>query len=365
LTVTQTTETPPVARPEGWAWRWLRRAGQGLLPFGLALLAGAVVLFLTGKDALGTYARIFEQAFLGLPNLADTLLFSTPLILTGLATAVVFRVGIFSVGVEGSLYFGAFAAAWAGFTFTGLPGWLLVPLAFGLAGLVGAFWSWIPGVLRAYLQVDEVVTTFMLNYIAIFITSYLVNGPFLAKGTANSMSPLVANQARLPQFINQSQLNWAFPLALLLAAVLWWLLRRTTFGFALRLTGDNSRFAAASGIDTRRTIVLAMLLSGLIGGLAGASQILGPAGRFIDNFSPGYGFQGLAVALLAANNPLLVVPAAIFFGALANGGSLIQLFSNIPIDLVNVLQGTVMLFATARLALKWPAIRGVKGGRRV
>lgn len=359
MTVTEKTETVTSVRPEAVAWRQLGRVGQGLLPFALALLAGAVVLFLTGKDALDTYGKIFEQAFLGVSNLTDTLLFSTPLIFTGLATVVVFRAGIFSVGVEGALYLGAFAAAWTGFTFTGLPGWLLIPLAFAVAAVVGGLWNMLPGLLRAYLQVDEVVTTFMLNYVAIFFTSFLVNGPFLAKGTANSMSPLVAGQARLPQFINESQLNWAFVLALLLAVGLWWALRRTTFGFALRIVGDNSRFAAASGINVRRMIVLVMALSGLIGGLAGASQVLGPAGRFVDNFSPGYGFTGLAVALLAANNPLVVVPAAIFFGALANGGSLIQLFSNIPIDLVNVLQGTVMLFATARLALKGRGIRGV------
>ena len=334
---------------------------QTLLPFALALLVGALVLALTGKDPFNTYGLIFQQAFLGLTNVANTLLFSTPLIFAGLATIVAFRAGVFNVGVEGSLYLGAFAAAWVGFTLTDLPRPIILPLAFVAAGAVGALWGWIPGVLKAYLQVDEVVTTLMLNYVAIFFTSYLVNGPFLAPNIANSMSPMVAPQAEIPTFMRSSQLNWSFVFALLLVFGLWWLLRRSTLGFAIRLVGDNARFAAASGISVARTIVYAMLLSGAIGGFAGAAQILGVNGRFIDNFSPGYGFQGITVALLAANEPLAVIPAAIFFGALTNGGGLVQLFSNVPIDLINVLQGTVMLFATTRLTMKWWARRRSAG----
>jgi general nucleoside transport system permease protein len=343
----------PIQKPTSPLYGRLGPLGQSLAPFVLALVVGALVLTVTGKDALSTYATIFQQAFLGVTNLADTLLFSTPLILTGVATVVAFRAGVFNVGVEGSLYLGAFMAAWVGFTWTGLPGFIVLPLAFILAGLVGALWAWVPAALKAYLQVDEVVTTLMLNYIAIFFTSFLVNGPFLAPGTANSMSPLVSPQAEVPHFMPSSQFNWSFVFAIALTLGLWWMLRRSTLGYAIRMVGDNARFAAASGISVARTIIYSMLLSGMVGGFAGAAQILGVNGRFIDNFSPGYGFQGITVALLAADQPLVIIPAAIFFGALTNGGGLVQLFSNIPIDLINVLQGTVMLFATTRLTLKW------------
>jgi ABC-type uncharacterized transport system permease subunit len=348
-----TTETTVRQNPTASSYDRLGPLGQSLAPFVLALIVGALVLAVTGKDALGTYVTIFQQAFLGVTNLADTLLFSTPLILTGVATLVAFRAGVFNVGVEGSLYLGAFMAAWVGFTLTGLPGVVVLPLAFVLAGVVGALWAWVPAALKAYLHVDEVVTTLMLNYVAIFFTSFLVNGPFLAPGTANSMSPMVAPQAEVPHFMQSSQFNWAFVFAVALTFGLWWMLRHSTLGYAVRMVGDNSRFAAASGISVVRTIIYAMLLSGMVGGFAGAAQILGVNGRFIDNFSPGYGFQGITVALLAADRPLIIIPAAIFFGALTNGGGLVQLFSNIPIDLINVLQGTVMLFATSRLGFNW------------
>ncbi len=363
LDVMDTTDTVDTGYTGG-AGADLRRFGalaQGLLPFVLALLAGAVVLAVTGKDPLQIYSIVFRQAFLGTTNLADTLLFSTPLVFTGLAALVAFRAGVFNVGVEGSLYLGAFAAAWAGFTLTSLPGVALVPLCFLLAVLAGGLWAWVPALLKAHLQVDEVVTTFMLNYVAILFTSLLVNGPFLAPGTANSMSPQVAPQAQIPTFVPGSQFNWSFVLAVLLAVGVWWLLQSTAPGFAIRMVGDNARFAAASGISVKRVVVYSMLISGALGGLAGASHVLGVTGRFIDNFSPGYGFQGIAVALLAAGRPVLVVPAAIFFGALTNGGGLVQLFSNVPIDLINVLQGTVMLFATARFAFR---LRFRKVGRR-
>ena len=263
------------------------KALRHLLPFVLALLAGAFVLLVTGKDVLGTYGIIFRQAFLGVSNICDTLLFSTPLIFTGLATAIAFRASVFFIGVEGSMYLGAFAAAWMGFTFTSIPGALVIPAAFLLSALIGGVWAIIPAVSKAYLRVDEVVTTFMLNYVAIFFTSFLVNGPFLAKGTANSMSPMISAQAHLGGFISSSQLNWSFPLAILLAIALWWLLRNTTIGYRVRIVGDNAQFARASGINVSTTIVFAMVASGVIGGIAGAGQVLGVNGRFIDNFSPG------------------------------------------------------------------------------
>ena len=329
-----------------------------LAPFLIALLVGAVVLWATGRDAFGTYHLLFSQALGGRTQLANTLVATTPVLFTGLATALAFRAGVFNVGVEGSLYLGAFAAAWVGFTWVGLPGPLLVVAAILAAAVAGLVWSIFPGVARALWNVNEVVTTLMLNYVAILLTSYLVNYRFLAPGVANSMSPLVAPRAQLASLLPPSQLTIAFPVALGVTILYAYLFRATTLGYELRLTGLSPGFAKASGISLAWTIVIAMLLSGAIGGLAGGFQVLSVNYRFVDNFSPGYGFTGIAVALLGRNHPVGIVFAALFFGALSNGGAMIQLFSSIPIDLINVLQGTVMIFAVIEL-VRLPVFRRV------
>src|SRR5438128_10557644 len=259
-------------------------------PFLIALLVGAIVLFASGRDAIGTYWLLAQQSLGGTSQIANTLVAATPVLLTGLATAIAFRSGMFNVGVEGSLYVGAFAAAWAGFTLTRLPGPLLILVAVVLAGLAGALWALIPGILRAQWRVDEVVTTLMLNYVAILLTSWLVNYFFLAPDIANSMSPLIAGDARLARLLPGSQLTIAFLLALLVTLLYAFLFNRATIGYELRMTGLNPRFARAVGINLGRAIIVAFLLSGLIGGSAGGLQILGVNYRFIEQLSPGYAF---------------------------------------------------------------------------
>jgi simple sugar transport system permease protein len=339
-----------VGRPVlGTAGRWAGTAAAPLAPFIAALVLAGGVLVATGRNPSEIFGLLLEHTFGSGNAVANTLAQTTPVLLTGLATAFAFRSGVFNIGVEGSLYVGAFAAAWVGFTFLGLPGPVLVGAAILLGAAVGGAWALVPGYLKARWQVDEVVTTLMLNFVAISLTSYLVNGPFLAVGTANSMSPLVAQGARLGSLAAPSQLTLGFPFALALAAAFWFMFRRTTFGYELRVAGDNQRFAAASGINLFRVVVIAMLVSGIIGGLAGGIQVLGVNYRFIDRFSPGYGFTGIAVALLGRNTAVGCVLAALFFGALSSGGATIQLFTSIPLDLIDVLAGTVMIFAVVDL----------------
>lgn len=307
-----------------------------------------MLLALAGHNPLEVYRLLIVESFGGTRRVAATLAASTPLILTGLATAVAFRTGIFNVGVEGCLYVGGLAAAFVGFTYAGLPAPVLVPFALLAGLLIGSAWMFLPGVLRARLEVDEVVTTLMLNFIAISLTAYLVNGPLLAPGSANSATPMVADAARLPRLLPPSTLNAGFLIALALVVLygLWG--SRTALGLETRLTGLNPRFSIASGIDVPGLIVKVMLVSGAIGGLAGAIHALGNVGRFVAGFSPGYGFTGIAVALLGRGSALGILLAAILFGALSTSGATIQLFSDVPIEIVNILQGLVMVFAVAR-----------------
>jgi simple sugar transport system permease protein len=323
------------------------------LVFSLALLFGALVIALSGRNPFEVYHLLFVQSFGSRQALADTLLNSTPLIFTGLATLVAFRTGIFNVGVEGSLYLGAFAAAWVGFTFTTLPGWLLTSLCLSAAAFAGALWLLPPAYLRARFHVDEVVSTLLLNYVAINLTSYLVNYPFLAPGTANSMTVPIADQARLGRLVDGSQLNSGFLFALAAALLVTLLYRHTVLGYMLRVVGSNPLFAQAVGIPVARIVVLSMLLSGLIGGLCGAVQTLGVTYRFVQGFSPGFGFEGIAVALIAGNNPFLVVLAAVLLGAMRTGGTNVQLFMDIPLDLIDVLQAVIVLLVTVQITWRW------------
>jgi ABC-type uncharacterized transport system permease subunit len=335
----------------------LRAFTQVAVTLALALIVGAVIMLLSGKDPWNAYRVLTESALGNGRALANTLLAATPLIFTGMATVVAFRAGVFNVGVEGSLYLGAFAAAWVGFTFTDLPGIVLIPLAFIAAGIAGGLWSLIPGYLKARLRVDEVVTTIMLNYVAILFTAYLVNGPFFVPGMANAMSRSVAPQAQLARLAPPSQLNLAFPLALICALVVILLFQRTTLGYELRIVGANPLFARWSGMPTGRIILQVMFISGFLGGLAGAGQALGVHYRFVANFSPGFGFDGIAIALLGRNTPAGALLAALFLGALRNGGATMELFTNVPRNLVDVLQAIIIFFVAIDLSLGWLRFR--------
>lgn len=317
-------------------------------PFILALALGAAVLAATGHPPLDVYGLMISEAFGGTRRLAATLTAATPLLLTGLAAAVAFRAGVFYVGVEGCFYLGGLTAAVVGYGLSGWPSLLLIPASLLSACLIGVLWSLPPAVLRARLAVDEVVTTLMLNFIAIGVSSWLVNGPLLARGSANSATPPVVAAAELPRLLPPSTLHLGFVISLLLVAFygLWGPL--TVGGFRSRMVGLNARFSRAVGIEPGAVVFSAMLVSGALGGLAGGIHTLGLVHRFVAGFSPGYGFTGVAIALLARNSALGVALAAILFGALSSAGASIQLFSDVPIEIVQILQGAVMIFAVAQ-----------------
>ncbi len=336
-----------------WPKSFLQQGFRLVITFLLALAIGALILVATGQNPINAYQLILQGAFGTRTNIMGTLMVSTPLILTGLACAVAFRASIFNVGIPGSLYLGAFAAAWTGFTFTSLPGPIIILLAFLLAGVAGGGWGFIPGYLKARFEVNEIVTTLMLNNVAILLTSYLVNYHFLPPGTANSVSYEIDPSAQLPTFTRSSQLNLTIVIALVAVVLVYLMFYRTTLGYEIRTVGDSKQFSRASGINVSRLIVMAMVISGFIGGIAGAGQVLGVHYRFIAGFSPGYGFTGITVTLLAQHNPFGVLVAALLFGVLQNGGSYVQFFSSIPLDLVDIVQGIVIMLVTAQFSLDW------------
>lgn len=333
--------------------RMLKPLNEALLPLLIAFVLGAVVLLVAGHNPLEVYRLLFTESFGSAKRIASTLAAATPLIFTGLATAIAFRTGAFNVGVEGCVNVGGLAAAFVGFTFVSLSGFVLLPMAILASMIVGALWMLIPALLKSRLDVDEVVTTLMLNFIAIGLTAWLVNGPLLAPGSANSATPMIDQAARLPKLMRGSTLNAGLLIALACVVLYWLWGKWAALGFETRIVGMNARFATATGLDVPDLVFKMMLLSGVIGGLAGGVHALGTVFRYVSGFSPGYGFVGIAVALLGRGNAWGMLLAAILFGALATSGATIQLFSNVPIEIVNVLQGTIMIFAVARLSKLW------------
>jgi ABC-type uncharacterized transport system permease subunit len=322
-------------------------------PFALALAIGAAVLLAAGFEPLVVYRLMIQEAFGGQRQIAATLTAATPLLLTGLAAAIAFRAGIFNVGAEGCFYLGGIVAAVIGFAAPMWPPFVLILIALATASLAGGLWLVGPGLLRARLGVDEVVTTLMLNFIAIALTSWLVNGPLLARGSANSATPMIAPNGELPRLLPPTTLHLGFVISLAVVMLYGIWSRFAVGGLRSRLVGLNPRFSRAVGIEPAPIFLATMIASGAIGGLAGGIHALGLVHRFVSGFSPGYGFTGIAIALLARNSAIGVIIAAILFGALSSAGANIQLFSDVPIEIVQILQGAVMIFAVANLGFIW------------
>jgi simple sugar transport system permease protein len=313
-----------------------------------ALVIGALIILATGASVLLAYDGLFDGA-LGSPlALANTLVEATPYIFAGLAVALGFKCGLFNIGVEGQLAMGAMCSAVVGYQFTGLPMLIHLPLALLAGALGGAVWGAIPGLLRAKTGAHEVITTIMLNYIAIRLTDYLIKGPFRDRSSSAPRTPFILSSAELPYLFGADyRLHAGFILALIMVFVIWWLLNKSTPGFEIRTVGANPDAAQYAGMSITRNFVLAMALSGALGGLAGASQVLGLEHNLKASFSAGYGFDSIAIALLAKSNPIGIIPAAIFWGALRNGAGLMQLQSGISISLINIIQALVIVFVAA------------------
>jgi simple sugar transport system permease protein len=327
-----------------------------------AFIVGGILILIIGDNPIEAYRLLLGSALSWPDGIGYTLFHATPLIFTGLAVLVGFRCGLFNIGAEGQLYIAAFATAWVGIMFANLPALLLVPLCFGAAILVGAFWAAIPGVLKARFGSHEVINTIMLNFIAIALVSYFTQYHYKVPGDpilqTSTISPH-AHIARFGQFIpgfpQRIPLNLSFILALVACALVYVFLWRTKWGYEIRSTGSNPTAAEYGGISVRKQIVLAMAVSGALAGMVGINEVLGYRYRYYDGFSDNYGFTGIAVALLGRNHPVGVILAALLFAALQHGGIYVDGFSeHVTKDIVQVLQGIIILFVAAEAFFRGP-----------
>lgn len=321
----------------------LRDIGISVLSIILAMAIGALFILMINKSPVQAYAALFKGAFGSTRGISNTLSRTVPLIFTGLSVALAFRCGLFNIGGEGQLYIGALASVLVALKFPLLPWFILLPAAI-LAGFIsGAICGGFAGILKAKLGINEVIVTIMLNYILMFFTSYLVNGPFKAKGMI-SQTDQIPGAAVLQTIVKNTQLTTGLYIAIFMVFLVYWFLWKTAIGYSIRVVGQNPTAAQSGGINVAKNIIIAMTLSGGIAGLAGVTEVLGTYHRFIDNFSPGFGFTGIAVAVLGRNHPIGVVFTGLLFGALEAGALNMARVTSIPVDMIGVIQGLVILF---------------------
>lgn len=343
--------------------RW-GESGAGTLRILLILLVamavGAVVILLIGENPLDAYYALMRGAFSGKRNFGTTLANFTPLLLTGMAFAVASKAGAFNVGVEGEVFLGGIAAAWVGINVKGLPAFPHILLCFAAAMAVGALWAIIPAVLKVYYNVSEICVTILMNYVALFITSYLVTGPMSA-GVANAQSDPVL--VTLTQFMKPSSVNTGLFIALALSVGLILMMSSTRLGFKIRMAGTNPMFAEYAGINPKAILIRTMMISGAVGGVAGCIEILGVHGYFLNNFAANLGSNGMLAALIVKNDMRLVPFMALFLAALKSGAMGMQQTTGVPKSIVDTITALFIIFATMETLFTFKRHR-VPGAKR-
>jgi simple sugar transport system permease protein len=341
-------------------YRLEKRKESGVLASLLSILVALVcsfgitywVIILIGADATTVLWAIVKGSFGTQNAVIDTLIKSTPIFITGLATVVAYRAKVWNIGQEGQLYAGALGVTGVVLLLKGvaLPAWIFIPLLLVVAVLSGALAGAIPGVLKSRYNVNEIIVTVMLNYIILYLTTYLLGGPWQEAGSHYYNTLRFPDATNLPLLFG-TRLHSGFVIALLLAVLIYYLLWQMKLGYEIRATGYNPTAARFKGIDPQRIILIVMLLSGAISGLAGGIELLGVHHRLIYGFSVSFGFTGILIALLGRLHPLGVAPAAIFFGALQNGSSAMIIQSNVPRELITAIMGFVII-----MLLFWEAV---------
>ena len=313
----------------------------------LALLVGAGIMLASGHDPIAGYGAMLSGAFSSKRAIGDTLAKSATLCLTGLATAVAAQAGIFNVGGEGQLYLGAMASALVGSALTGVPAVFALPLCLLAAMVAGGLWALIPGWLKVRLNVNEVIITIMLNSVAIYFCAFLSNGPLktsergIASGTAR-----IDDSFAFGRVINLSNLTTSIFLSVIIALLVWYLMKRTTAGYEMKLTGENERFAYYMGIPTAKLMLTGMVISGVICGLVGMFEVFGLHKRFIDSVSNEFYYDGMLVAMIMRYQPVGIILMSFFFGVLKIGGTGMEQVG-IPSQTILIVQSIIIFFMAA------------------
>jgi simple sugar transport system permease protein len=324
----------------------------------LALLAGSLIITLTGDDVVLAISSLMLGAFGSLRSLGQSFLAATPILFTGLAFAVAYRSGIFNIGAEGQFLVGAIAGAYIGTLFSHLPAIVYIPIVLASGGIVGAMWAFLPAILKIKLGVHEVINVIMLNKIALYLTNWLVSvdGPF-RQGSVQPATAFVCDVVRLQPLFPNSPMNIGYFIGIVVAYIMYLIMWKTSSGYQMRAVGYNLHAAKFSGINAERSIIKAFMISGALAGIGGAMEICSVFGRFYAGFSPGYGFEGIAVSLLGNNHPAGIIISSMLFGALKTGAMRMQILAGTNVNLVKVLQALIIFFVAGKWSIMELSLR--------
>ena len=333
-------------------WAKLIDALLPLFAMLIALLLGVLLLLMLGTDPFEAYSALIQGALGNVSGITQTLTKATPLLLVGLGICIAFRGGVINIGGEGQVVVGALASTAVAVGFAELPGLLLLPLTLLSGAAAGFLWGGVPGLLKARLGVNEILTTVMMNQIALRLMNFLLRGPMLdpehvTAGTSIPQSAALPESVWLPRLVPRTLFHSGAILAVLLALAVYFLLWRTTIGYRIRAVGLNPNASRYAGIPVPNYVTLSLALSGMLCGVAGAVEVMGVHHRMLEGLSGGYGFSGIVAALFGKLHPLGTIPASALFGALLVGADKMQRAVQVPSALAITLQGLVVLFVVA------------------
>ena len=313
----------------------------------LALLIGSILLVLIDVNPLEAYKYLIFGNFTSIYNISEIFVKATPIILTGLAFTFAYRTGLFNIGADGQMFAGAIATVFVGLKTGHLSPVISVSLCLMAAMIAGGIWGLIPGLLKGIFGSSEIITTIMLNYVALYLVSYVVDKPLREALGFYPQTDLIGENAFLPYIIPNTRLHIGILVAIVLAVIVYLILWKTPFGFRLRAVGFNPDGAEYSGISIKKSIIISLVISGALAGVAGFTEINGIHHRLLDNFSRNVGFDGIAAALLGNTNPIGVVTAAILLGMLQTGANAMQRGVGIPANIVSIIQALIIILVLA------------------
>lgn len=322
-------------------------AKKPILAFALALVVGGVLIAISGYNPLWVYYQVFALAFSTPKNIASVFAQATPLMFTGVAYAIAAKCGLVNLGLEGQMLSGAMTSALLGVYVKGLPMAIHLPICVLGGALAGAITGGLTAFLKNRFGAREIITTVMINEIVALLVAYMCNDPFRAPDSIWGMTAEIAETAKIPKLMKNTQLTAAIFAAILLGILLEIVLKKSTLGYKMQVIGQNLRAAKTAGINVERIFLISFALSGALAGLCGAAMILGVNYKFIDGFSDGYGWSGISVAALAAYDPFFSLVSAVLFGTLKAGAMILNRTSNVPKEFVSVIQAFVVVFVAA------------------
>ncbi len=326
----------------------------------LAVVVGALVMFAFGYNPIEAYSALLKGAFGTSAAFTNTLTTSVPIMLTGLAVAVAFKCGVFNIGAEGQLMCGMLAAGVAGIYIDFLPSFLHIPVTLLASILGGMFWAFIPAVLKQKFSVNVVISTIMFNYVATSMLQYLILGPLKVDGVASATNP-IQKTAELPNIMAPPNvLNIGYIIAVAVAFLIFILLFKTVIGYEMRAVGSNPIASKWAGINVEKNMFLALVISGGLAGLAGGIEVTGTLNKVIVGASTGYGFNGIPVALIAHNNPIIIILSSLLLSAMKTGSLLMQTSAGVSRNVSDMVQGFIIVFLCAEFFLRYYITKATK-----